>query len=70
LRRLGEETLRRKHAWKRACGFFPEKVAIPEKLFSVQTSNGPLDRERMAERVRLYLELADIPPASPETPER
>jgi aldehyde:ferredoxin oxidoreductase len=60
LRDLAAQALKRKHEWKRLCGFDPAEVAVPEKIYSVQTSNGMIDRERLAERLRLYREEAGI----------
>ena len=61
LRRLGEEALRRKYAYKIACGADPRRGAIPEKLFTVATATGPVDRERMAKRMVLYAQLVGLP---------
>ena len=57
---LAERTLRRKHEWKRLCGFDPGAVSLPGKMFSVQTSNGVMKRESIGERLRLYRLFAGI----------
>ena len=61
LGRLGEEALGRKYAYKIACGADPRRGAIPEKLFTVATATGPVDRERMAKRMVLYAQLVGLP---------
>lgn len=60
LKQFGDETLKAKYRLKRSYGFDPKKVIIPEKMFSVRTSTGLLDRERMARRLDLFLEYAGI----------
>ncbi len=56
LEKLGERALARKYEWKRLCGFDPEAVRMPEKMYSVQTSTGMIGRESLARRLALYRE--------------
>jgi aldehyde:ferredoxin oxidoreductase len=60
LRRFGADTLRAKYGWKRACGFSPENIKIPEKMFRVRSSTGFIDPGRMKRRLELFLEHAGI----------
>lgn len=60
LKRFGAETLRAKYRWKKACGFSPGDVAVPEKMFRVRTSTGFVDRKRMKRRLELFLEHAGL----------
>lgn len=60
LRDFGAKALRRKHEWKRACGFAMESVKIPEKLFRVRTTNGLINPESMKKRLELYRECAGL----------
>lgn len=62
LKRLGSDALRRKYAYKIACGVDPRELAVPDKLYAVTTATGAVSRERMAERVRLYAQFVGIPP--------
>lgn len=57
---LGVHSLRRKFAWKRECGFRLDSAEIPEKMFSVRTSTGQIDRERMNRRLALFREYGGI----------
>ncbi len=61
LGRLGEEALRRKYAYKIACGADPRRERIPEKLFAVATATGLMDRGRMAVRKELYARWVGLP---------
>ncbi len=56
LRELAAKALLRKHEWKRLCGFDPAAFVVPEKMYTVQTSTGMIDRENLQQRIHLYLE--------------
>ncbi|HPD96696.1 MAG TPA: aldehyde ferredoxin oxidoreductase N-terminal domain-containing protein [Synergistales bacterium] len=58
---LGARALKAKYAWKKKCGFSPERITIPEKMLRVRTSNGLIDRERMKKRLELFLRYAGLP---------
>jgi aldehyde:ferredoxin oxidoreductase len=60
LRQFGAERLRAKYRWKKACGFDPKAVTVPEKMFRVRTSTGFIDPGRMKRRLELFLEYAGI----------
>jgi aldehyde:ferredoxin oxidoreductase len=60
LRRFGAETLRAKYGWKKACGFSPGNIKVPEKMFRVRSGTGFIDRGRMKRRLELFLEYAGI----------
>lgn len=61
LKRMGEEALRRKYAYKIACGADPRRGKIPEKIFSGTTATGPVDRGRMELRRELYARMVGLP---------
>ncbi len=67
LRRFGAERFRAKYRWKRACGFDPKDIAVPEKMFRVRSSTGFVERERMKSRLELFLEYAGIENGQSET---
>jgi aldehyde:ferredoxin oxidoreductase len=60
LRQFGAERLRAKYRWKKACGFDPKAVTVPEKMFRVRTSTGIIDKGRMARRLKLFMQFAGI----------
>ncbi len=60
LHALGEEALKRKHEWKKLCGFGAANLKVPEKMYTVETSTGRIDRESLEKRLELYREYAGI----------
>lgn len=57
---LAMKIYQRKYDFKKKCGFDPEKVEIPEKLYNVTTASGKVNRERMKKRLLLYRQMAGI----------
>ncbi len=58
LRAIGTETLTRKWAFKKSCGFSLDSLGLPERIFETASPSGPIDRAglvrllaRFAERV-------------------
>ena len=47
LRAIGDDTLRRKRAFKRREGFDPAEIRLPERIFEMTTLLGDIDRELM-----------------------
>ena len=60
LHTLGEEALKRKHQWKKLCGFGPADLKVPEKMYSVETTTGQMDRESLRKRLELYRQYSGI----------
>lgn len=60
LDKLAASTLKRKYEFRKRCGFKIESVNVPAKMFQVRSATGRIDAESIAERVKLYRELADI----------
>lgn len=57
---LGRTALRRKYEWRRLCGFDPDNLRVPEKMFRVRSATGHMDEASIRKRVGLYRELAGI----------
>jgi aldehyde:ferredoxin oxidoreductase len=56
LTRLGQETLRLKHEFKRRCGFDLEGVRIPRRILETPTPMGQLDEGFIRQALQVYRE--------------
>ena len=55
LTRLGQETLRRKYAFKRREGFAPQKLRIPRRILETPSPLGMLSEEELREAIQTYM---------------
>jgi aldehyde:ferredoxin oxidoreductase len=56
LREIGTETLQRKWAFKRHCGFDPASLRLPDRIFETPSPSGPIDRGAMEAHLRTFAE--------------
>ncbi len=61
LARVGKETLRRKHAFKRREGFDLLRVRIPRRIFETPSPHGQLDETYLRRAIAAYQERLDLP---------
>jgi len=61
LTRLGADTLRRKHAFKRREGFSLSDLRIPERIFATPTPLGPITPEFLKEAIAAFAAAAEEP---------
>jgi aldehyde:ferredoxin oxidoreductase len=54
LREIGTETLQRKWAFKRHCGFDPASLHLPDRIFETPSPSGPIDRGAMEAALRSF----------------
>ncbi|MCL1941563.1 MAG: hypothetical protein FWG09_06425 [Synergistaceae bacterium] len=63
LEKLAADTLKRKHEWKKLCGFDMDKLAeegVPERMYRVHSVTGVSEKKNITERVKLYRKFAEI----------
>lgn len=62
LKTLAADTLRRKHEWKKLCGFDADEALknIPARMFKVHAASGVSSPENVKARVSLYRKIAGI----------
>ncbi|MCX6092828.1 MAG: aldehyde ferredoxin oxidoreductase family protein [Candidatus Bipolaricaulota bacterium] len=56
LRAIGAETLERKWAFKKSCGFNPDSLRLPGRIFETPSPSGPIDRATLCRLVARFAE--------------
>lgn len=54
------KVFRKKYEFKKACGFNPDDLDVPEKLYHVTTATGKADKQRMKERIGIFRKLTGV----------